>query len=213
MVGSQVVYGTLFTALAAWQLRPAFRRHEGREGRQTRSARLARRWFPVRPCGDDPVFWKEAFFSGAVGGLGRKIVRAILIGLLVLAVLGTLAGSRFAFWELREHGYGWDNEGSYAQRLMLNIGLRYGCALVTGIWLLWLASQTAAGISSEREQDTWTGLLATPLERSENPARQDAGTFACDRSLRCHPGRALDHWLRRGGGPPAGLAQCASWWC
>ena len=50
---------------------------------------------------------------------------------------------------------------------MLNIGLRYGCAIVMGIWMLWLASQTAAGISSEREQDTWIGLLATPLEGSE----------------------------------------------
>ncbi len=167
MVGSQVVYGTFFTALAAWRLRPTFRRHEGLEGRQIQSARLARRWFPVRPCGDDPVFWKEAYFSAAVGGLGRKLVRAILISLLVLAVLATLAGSRFAFWELREHGYGWDNEGSYEQRLMMNIGLRYGCAFLTGIWLLWLASQTAAGISSEREQGTWTSLLATPLERNE----------------------------------------------
>jgi ABC-type transport system involved in multi-copper enzyme maturation permease subunit len=167
MVGSHVFYGTLFTALAAWRLRPTFRSHEGLEGRQIHSARLARRWFPVRRCGDDPVFWKEAYFSSAVGGLGRKLVRAIFFSLLVLAVIWTLAQSRFAFWELREHGFGWQNEGFYEQRLMLNIGLRYGGALLTGMWLLWLASQTAAGISSEREQDTWTSLLATSLEGRE----------------------------------------------
>jgi ABC-type Na+ efflux pump permease subunit len=167
MVGSQVVYGTIFTALAAWQLRPAFRRHEGRGGRQVRSARLARRWFPIRPCGDDPVFWKEAYFSSAVGGLGRKIARAIFMSLLGLAVLGTLVGSQGAFGELREHGYGWESDGSYEQRMALNIALRYGGALLTAIWLLWLSSQTAAGISSEREQDTWISLLATPLDRSE----------------------------------------------
>jgi hypothetical protein len=39
--------------------------------------------------------------------------------------------------------------------------------LVTGIWLLWLSSQTAAGICSEREQDTWISLLATPLDGAE----------------------------------------------
>jgi hypothetical protein len=167
MVGSQVVYGTLFIALAVWQLRPAFRRHEGREGRQTASARLARRWFAVRPCGDDPVFWKEAFFSGSVGGLGKQIARVILIGLLVLAVLGTLAASQFAFGELREHGYGYVNHDSHEQRMELNFSLRYGGALLTGIWLLWLSSQTAAGICSEREQDTWISLLATPLDGAE----------------------------------------------
>ena len=167
MVGSQLVYGTLFTALAAWQLRPSFRRHEGREGRQTVSTRLARRYFPVQPCGDDPVFWKEVFFAGAADSLGHKLTRWLLIGLLVLAVIGTLVASRDAFGELREHGYGYENSRTYNQRLMLNLGLRFGSALVMGIGLLWLASQTAASISSEREQDTWTGLLATPLEGSE----------------------------------------------
>jgi ABC-type transport system involved in multi-copper enzyme maturation permease subunit len=167
MVASQVVYGTLFITLAAWQLRPSFRRQEGREGRQTPSARLARRWFPVRPCGDDPVFWKEAFFSGATGGLGRRIARAILISLLVAAVLGTLFGSWDAFGELREHGYSYGSPTAYEQRFILNMGLRYGGAIVMCIWMLWLAGLTAAGISSEREQDTWTGLLATPLEGSE----------------------------------------------
>ena len=118
MVGSQVVYGTLLIALAVWQLRPAFRRHEGREGRQTGSARLARRWFAVRPCGDDPVFWKEAFFSGSVGGIGKKIVRAILISLLVVGVLATLTASQFAFGELKEHGYGYENARLYEQRMI-----------------------------------------------------------------------------------------------
>jgi len=167
MVGSQVVYGTLFTALAAWQLRPSFRRHEGRAGRQTASTRLARRYFPVRPCGDDPVFWKEAFFSSAADGLGHKIARVILIGLLVVAVIGTLVASQAAFGELRDHGYRYENPRFYEQRLALNFGLRFGSAVAMGIGLLWLASQTAAGISSEREQDTWLSLLATPLDGSE----------------------------------------------
>ena len=167
MAGSQVVYGTFFTALAAWQLRPSFRRHEGREGRQTRSTRLAQARFPIRPCGDDPVFWKEAFFSAAAGRLSRKFARATLLILLILAVLGMLAGSRFAFGELGEHGYGYGSLADYNQRMSMNVALRFGSAVVMGIWMLWLASQTAAGITSEREQDTWIGLLATPLEGNE----------------------------------------------
>ena len=167
MVGSHVVYGTLFTALAAWRLRPAFRRHEGHAGRAMQSTRLARRWFPVPKCGDDPVFWKEAYFSSAVGGVGRKIARGLLNILLVLAVLGALVASWGAFGELREHGYGWTNEPAYTERMALSLGLRIGGALLTGIWLLWLSSQAAAGITSEHENDTWTSLLATPLERHE----------------------------------------------
>jgi ABC-type Na+ efflux pump permease subunit len=49
----------------------------------------------------------------------------------------------------------------------LNVSLRIGGALLTGIWLLGLASQAAAGICSEREQDTWISLLATPLDGAE----------------------------------------------
>ncbi len=90
-----------------------------------------------------------------------------MISLLGLAVLGTLVASAGAFGELREHGYAWENERFYEQRMALNLALRVGGALLTGIWLLWLSSQTAAGISSEREQDTWMSLLATPLDRGE----------------------------------------------
>ena len=166
MVGSQAVYGTLFTTLAAWQLRPAFRRHEGREGRQTRTTRLARRWFPLRPCGDDPVFWKEAYFSPAAGGLGRRLARVALFCVLAGAVVGALVALALRL-ELGEHGFGAGNREHYIQRLMLNFGLRYGGTVLIGIWMLWLAGLTAGGISSELEQDTWIGLLATPLERGE----------------------------------------------
>jgi hypothetical protein len=90
-----------------------------------------------------------------------------LISVLVLGVLGTLYASRFAFEELRVHGYGYENDDSYEHRMELNFSLRIGSALLTGLWLLWLASQTAAGICSEREQDTWISLLATPLDGAE----------------------------------------------
>jgi ABC-type transport system involved in multi-copper enzyme maturation permease subunit len=167
MVGSQTAYGTLFAALAVWQLRPAFRRHEGRAERPGNAARGRTGWFPLRPCGDDPVFWKEAYFSQAAGGVVHKLARALAFAVLVLAVLGAMWASWEVFPEPWEHGYGSVSPQHYGRRMGMNIGLRYGTALLAVLWMLWLAGQTAAGIASEREQDTWTSLLSTPLEGDE----------------------------------------------
>jgi ABC-type Na+ efflux pump permease subunit len=167
LTGSLAFHGTLISAIAIWQLRPAFRRHEGRAGQPSRIARHVRRWWPVRPCGDDPVFWKEAFFTPATGGLGSRIVRIIMYSVLGLMVVGILIASWGAFQELLTYGYGAGSTQQYEHRMMLNIALRYGGALAILIWLLSLAGQAAAGITAEREQDTWTSLLATPLEGRE----------------------------------------------
>jgi ABC-type Na+ efflux pump permease subunit len=45
--------------------------------------------------------------------------------------------------------------------------LRIGSALLFGAWMIALGSTAAAGITSEREADTWSSLLATPLESAE----------------------------------------------
>jgi ABC-type Na+ efflux pump permease subunit len=168
MVTSHAVHGTLLTALASWQLRPAFARQEAKVGRPPRAARRVRRLFSIRPCGDDPVFWKEAYFSAVAGGLGRQSSRVTLFTLLVMAVSAAIVGFCFVFPELWEHGYfdAWTGSGS-ERRMGLNIALRVGTVLLSAIWLLWLGGATSAGITSEREQDTWTSLLSTPLEGRE----------------------------------------------
>jgi ABC-type transport system involved in multi-copper enzyme maturation permease subunit len=168
MVASHAVHGTLLAALACWQLRPAFARQEARTVRPSRAARAARRLFLIRPCGEDPVFWKEAYFSALAGGFGRQSSRVTLFLLLVMAVSAAIVGFCFVFPELWENGYSgaWRGSG-YERRMVLNIALRVGTALLNAIWLLWLGGATAAGITSEREQDTWTSLLATPLEGRE----------------------------------------------
>lgn len=167
MIGSEVAYGALFVALAAWRLRPSFRRHESRSGVATRSARLARRMFPVPPCGDDPIYWKKAVFNPAVGGLGRRLARLGRAGLLCLIVVGTLFAAKDAFREVRLHGYGSSDEANYSERIAFNMAIRYGGAVLFGVWVLWLGGVAAASITSEREQDTWLGLLATPLDGSD----------------------------------------------
>jgi len=166
MVGMQTAYGTLFIVLAAWQLRPAFRRHEGRAG-QGKTTRFARRWFSVRPCDDEPVFWKEAYFAVRVGGLARNLIRTGVYAVLLLILMGALYGSVDAFRELAVHGYGYSDFHSYRERMGLNGALRYGTPVLFVIWMLWLGGLCAAGISSEREQDTWISLLSTPLEANE----------------------------------------------
>ncbi|GAC1452048.1 MAG: hypothetical protein NVSMB9_37050 [Isosphaeraceae bacterium] len=181
MVGSQVVHGTILIALSAWQLRPAFRRHEEQGGRRKTLEWHADRWFPVRPCGDDPVFWKEAYFS-PMACVSRRAARLLLKILLVAAVAGALYGSRDAFLELWTNGF-WVGDGVTShQRRSFNIALRIGGTALFALWILWLGGLTASGISSEREQETWLGLLATPLDGAEilrgkmlGPLRSTAG--------------------------------------
>ncbi len=167
MIGSQLAYGTLFVALGAWQLRPSFRRHEDRAGRLPRPGLGMRRGNRIRPCRDAPIFWKEAYFNPAAGGLLRRLVRGVTIVLLAAAVAGVLALSRSAFNELWSHGYGFGDFSDYHERLNLNFTLRFGSALLFGAWMIALGSSTAAGITSEREADTWISLRATPLESAE----------------------------------------------
>lgn len=167
MIGSQLVYGTLFVALSAWQLRPAFRRHEGSVGRLTRATRVARRLLPVRRCGDDPVFWKEAYFTPSVGGFSRRLTRVAGLALAGLVVGGVLYESEGAFREVWRNGYGFVDDASFTQREWFNFALRVCSVLLFGIWILWLGRLSAAGFSSEREQDTWISLVATPLEADE----------------------------------------------
>src|SRR6185503_3041173 len=98
-IGSQVAYGTLFVALAGWQVRPAYRRQEGRAGRLSRPDRAVRRWFPVRPCGDRPVYWKEAFFAPAASGLGGRLVRQAVFLTLAIGVGAAAYAAKGAFGE------------------------------------------------------------------------------------------------------------------
>jgi ABC-type Na+ efflux pump permease subunit len=169
LIASQVVYGTLFLALATWQLRPAYRRQEGRAGRRSGVWAVRFRWFQRGPCGDDPVFWKEVHVVNRSGGiihqLGRLLV-TLIIGYFVFLVF-YVAYEEGAFKELLVNGYFYHDQGTYHGREALSIAIRMITAAIFGFWMLWLGRLTAASISMEREQDTWISLLATPLEGAE----------------------------------------------
>jgi ABC-type transport system involved in multi-copper enzyme maturation permease subunit len=164
MIALECVYGVLLTALAIVGLRPSFRAQLGGR-RRSRSRSRADRHAPRRPpCGDDPMLWKElllprvpAFYRPL--GLG---VALILGGLLTWTTVGLAVP---ALCELMAVGYGVAPAGS--ARAAFHAYLRIvgtGVALVT---LLGVASDAAAGLTGEREKETWISLIATPLSGTE----------------------------------------------
>jgi ABC-type Na+ efflux pump permease subunit len=169
LMGSQFAYGTLFLALASWQLRPAYRRQEGRGGRRSRVQAVGFRWFPRRSCGDDPIYWKEVHVVGRPGGLIQQLgwVLRLLALALILFLPFYIAHVEGVFKEIWENGYFYYADGTYRSRADLGTALRIITALVFGFWMLWLGQLTAASITTEREQDTLVSLLATPLEGAE----------------------------------------------
>jgi hypothetical protein len=178
MIGYQAAYGLLFVALAAWRLRPAFRRHEDR--------RPARPWWrPGRPaprrdlpaCGDAPMLWKERYAARS-GPVARWLVR---LGLLVVAafVLPNL-GWRIHTWEMAIDEilvYGWGPEPSppgtlgyfpnWTFRHAVEWDLLVLAGILCGAWMLSVACGAAVGVSGEREQGTWDALALTSLTPRE----------------------------------------------
>jgi hypothetical protein len=166
MVGLQAAFAIGFIVLAILLLRPVFRR----EGDGTRrlgwllEPRRARRFLPRPEVGDDAMLWKERYVSRTSGVV--KLASAFLL-LLVVGFLGygTYQLAQPAFVELWEHGY--DATDSYRDRQQFNVFLRAICTMLYVAWCLGTASLAAAGVVSEREEDTWTSLIATPLGGEE----------------------------------------------
>jgi ABC-type transport system involved in multi-copper enzyme maturation permease subunit len=168
MIGLQVGYGSLFVLLSVWRLRPIFRAQDGATSRVSRLGARMRRWhFRVVPrprCGNYPMLWKELFVSRTSGlvKLVGTLVGLVLGGFLVYGVLFFGSG---AFDELVHNGYFLTD--SYSERGNFNGFLRAVCTGLYCIWILGVACAAAGGVTSEREQDTWLSLVATPLDGAE----------------------------------------------
>lgn len=172
MIGAQAVAGTLVIGVAALLVRPAYRWIESRgAGGESRRGTRRRRIFPRPAIGSyPPMLWKELFVSGASRGPLRVLTRLGLI-LIVLGILTlVLWPAPKTFAEVLANGYWYhetDGYAAYAGRNEFSWGLRIGGAALMGVWLVTLAGASAGSIALEREEDTWTGLLSTPLDGDE----------------------------------------------
>jgi ABC-type transport system involved in multi-copper enzyme maturation permease subunit len=165
MIGLQLAYGTALIALAVLLLRPSFRRADSSPRWLARLAamRRGRRLLPRPECGDDAMLWKERHVS-RTGVFAKAVAALIVLAVGALIVYGTFEMARDAFAEVASYGYGSGPEGD---RNEFNGVLRLVCTLGYCILYIGVASAAAAGVTREREEDTWTSLTATPLEGRE----------------------------------------------
>ena len=176
MIGLQVAYGSGCVVVALFWLRPGFRREGAREGRLARVLNWRVRLLRRPACGDDPMVWKEMHcarsspMTRAIAGLALVIV-VLLAGYPMFYLTGE------AWRELATWGYGSGNYGAAHARAELNGFLRFLMTLLAGFMLVWVASAAASGLSSEREEDTWVSLIATPLRAGEIVRAKMIGAF------------------------------------
>ncbi|HWE35123.1 MAG TPA: ABC transporter permease subunit [Isosphaeraceae bacterium] len=167
MVGLQLAFGSAFVLIAVWRLRPSFRRGEGR--RAVGSA-LGRRWrwrvLARPPMGDDPVRWKE-FHTSRTTGVSKLL--ALLLGLAIAAMVGYAASYLAwpAFQELREHGYGRGPDDRFTARASFGYFVGVIGAFFSTTMMLGVAASAASRVATEREEDTWTSLVTTPMDGRE----------------------------------------------
>jgi ABC-type transport system involved in multi-copper enzyme maturation permease subunit len=165
MSGIQTGLGSLLTILTVWRLRRVFKSQRGEAKRASRhEARWARlRAFRRPDCGNDPMLWKERFFLRS-GRQVRWIVRILtVVGGLFMGYWLLYYGEP-AFEELLVYGYGEVNNGA---RENFNVCLRTCGTILYVLWLLAVSAAAASGVTSEKEEDTWTSLTTTPLTGGE----------------------------------------------
>jgi ABC-type transport system involved in multi-copper enzyme maturation permease subunit len=165
LCGLQVAIGSLLILFAVVRLRPAFRASGGESRRSGWSLRRRTRQVRRRPpVALSPMLWKERYV-GRSGGLLRGVAR--VIGLVALAGVGY--GLWYFGWpavvEVYEYGYAWVVRGT--RRDELNGYLRFILTMLSVAWLLGVGASAAAGVTAEREEDTWISLTSTTLTGSE----------------------------------------------
>ncbi len=160
MIGLQVSFAVAFAALAVVRLRPVHR-SEGVKAGSGKTRRRSWRLWPRRPCGDDPILWKELSVAR-----GSRMARSI--GLLVFVGLGGLLAYITYIFAVPAITSIWITgffNAAYqsTSQSELNGYLRFVLTLVSFVWLIGTAGAASSGLTGEREGDTWLSLIATPL--------------------------------------------------
>jgi ABC-type Na+ efflux pump permease subunit len=202
MIALQGAAACFFLAWACWRLRPASRALHEFESR-TSLLRGRRGQIQKRPaCGNDPVLWNEMYSTRGLSRLDRILSGIVNFGM-VAAILVTMSSFAWpAFCELLERGYGSNGETRKPAefhplaraivaramksntmfprgpaRMDFNIMLKQASATLGLFYVLMIAGAAAESIATERERDTWLGLLATPLSAEEILRAKILGAF------------------------------------
>jgi ABC-type transport system involved in multi-copper enzyme maturation permease subunit len=123
------------------------------------------RFRPRPPCGDDAMLWKEiratpfSLFTRVVCGL-------VLATMFILAAMFCFGRALASAEELFENGYSAEYEDLY-HRLELSVALRYLVTMTAGLMLLWVSIVAACSLAGERDKNTWSSLISTPLSGFE----------------------------------------------
>jgi ABC-type transport system involved in multi-copper enzyme maturation permease subunit len=163
MAGLQLACGLVFLIVAVWQLRPTFRRQESSGPRLTWfNPRWRRpRWLRRPACGADAMLWKERHFTRT-----DVFTKLFVLPATILLTVGVILIGRFDETVVRSMNELWRqgiSAPSFA-RQELNENLRAVSPWYLALWLLAVAGASATSVAVERERDTWTSLIATPLE-------------------------------------------------
>ena len=177
MMGLHMAFGAIFVTLAVARLRPGFRDDEGSPrslGGLGRALR-GRRFLPRPACGDDAMLWKERYVS-RTSAITKAASALIMLVVGALLAYHTLDFALPAFSEVLESGYG-AVSGDNSACQQFNGFLRGVCCLIYVVWTLAVAGAAAHGLAHEREEDTWTSLIATPLSGLEIIRAKMFGAF------------------------------------
>jgi ABC-type transport system involved in multi-copper enzyme maturation permease subunit len=162
MMAQQCALGAIFLLIAAWQLRPVFRRQAEGGRRLTWFPEKAKRprWLRRPECGVDAMLWKERHFART----DRFTKLVVLPATIVLTVIVLLTGDLDekilrSFSSVRDHGY----TAQSGEPIALNQWLQVVTPLYVALWMLAVAGASASAVTIEREQDTWDSLISTPL--------------------------------------------------
>jgi len=122
------------------------------------------RLLPRPACGERPVLWKEMHVARS------RVVARLFLALVVLAVLlplcwGTWKMAVPAFQEVGSAGYG--STQPTEAREDFNSFLRCTLVSIYMLMAIGLAVFCATSITSEKEKESWTSLITTPLTALE----------------------------------------------
>jgi ABC-type transport system involved in multi-copper enzyme maturation permease subunit len=151
--------GLAGVVVAAWRLRASCLGRMGAPSRRDKKGRGV--WVP--PVGDRPMLWKELFIerTGTLGRFGAWI-GLLLVGFLGLGSVGLAGGVAWFRWVAPD--------SSWETYLLSLMGWLYAGFSMTVIGFLLegaVGLRASVAISSERERNTWDGLLTSPLTGAE----------------------------------------------